>query len=217
LAYREGRVPSDGAWRRVRPFQNADAARLRYLTADEAKRLIGASVGGFRLLVTAALITGCRYGELARLRVNDFNPDAGTVAVRQSKSGKPRHVVLTDEGIASFRQWCAGRAGGDLLFTRNGEPWRKSNQDMPMRAACVRARIDPPASFHTARHTYASLAIMAGAPLLVVARNLGHRDARMVELHYGHLSPSYHADTIRKTAPKFGLDPTTVVTLQRRP
>jgi hypothetical protein len=46
---------------------------------------------------------------------------------------------------------------------------------------------------------------MNGAPLLVVAKNLGHTDTRMVEKHYGHLAPSYIADAIRAAAPKFGL------------
>jgi integrase len=218
LAYREGKVPSDAAWRRVRAFKGVDAARLRYLTVDEAKRLINAASGDFRALVTAALQTGMRYGELGRLRASDFNADSGTVTVRQSKSGKSRHVVLTDEGVTLFRRWRAGKAGDDLLFTRGGEPWGKSNQDDFMRAACARAHISPPANFHALRHSYASLSIMAGAPLLVIARNLGHRDTRMVEHHYGHLAPSYTADTIRKTAPRFGIEPDdSIVPLPVRP
>ncbi len=40
---------------------------------------------------------------------------------------------------------------------------------------------------------------------MVVARNLGHADTRMVEKHYGHLAPSYVAEAVRKSAPKFGL------------
>jgi hypothetical protein len=43
-------------------------------------------------------------------------------------------------------------------------------------------------SFHALRHTWASLAVMGGVPLLVVAKNLGHVDTRMVEKHYGHLA-----------------------------
>ena len=35
---------------------------------------------------------------------------------------------------------------------------------------------------------------MGGMPLMVVARNLGHADTRMVERHYGHLAPSYVAE-----------------------
>ena len=42
---------------------------------------------------------------------------------------------------------------------------------------------------------------------MVVARNLGHADTRMVERHYGHLAPSYIADEIRRAAPKFGIKP----------
>ena len=45
---------------------------------------------------------------------------------------------------------------------------------------------------------------MNGVPLLVVARNLGHVDSRMVERHYGHLAPNYVADAIRAGAPKYG-------------
>ena len=203
-AYREGRAASDAAWRRVRAFQNADAARVRYLTVDECRRLVNACDGDFRRLVQAALATGCRYGELARLRARDFNPNSGTVAVQQSKSGKARHVVLNDEGAALFRRWCAGQPGNALLLTCRGHPWHKSDQDRPMELACERAKITPRVSFHVLRHTYASLVVMAGAPLVVVGRNLGHRDTRMVELHYGHLAQSYVADAIRAAAPKFG-------------
>jgi integrase len=76
-----------------------------------------------------------------------------------------------------------------------------------MEEACARAKIDPPITFHGLRHTWASLAVMAGAPLMVVAKNLGHADTRMCERHYGHLAPSYVADAIRKHAPKFGFKP----------
>ena len=53
---------------------------------------------------------------------------------------------------------------------------------------------------------------MNGVPLLVVAKNLGHVDTRMVERHYGHLAPSYIADAIRAGAPKFGFAPDMRVT-----
>jgi hypothetical protein len=44
---------------------------------------------------------------------------------------------------------------------------------------------------------------MNGVPLLVVAKNLGHVDTRMVEKHYGHLAPSFIADAIRAGAPRY--------------
>jgi integrase len=140
--------------------------------------------------------------------VHDFNPDAGTLAIRQSKVGKPRHVVLTDEGQAFFRELCAGRPGDELMLRKgDGGPWLRSHQKRPMTEACARAKITPPIGFHGLRHTWASLAVMNGTPLLVVARNLGHSDTRMVEKHYGHLAPSYIVDAIRAGAPRFGFKP----------
>jgi len=70
-------------------------SRTRVASDDEARRLINACRADFRAPVTAALLTGCRYGELAAMTVDDFNPDVGTLRVRSSKSGKSRHAVLT--------------------------------------------------------------------------------------------------------------------------
>jgi integrase len=207
-AFHDGKIESDAAWRKVKPFKNVDAARIRYLTVAEAKRLINACEPEFRPIVQAALDTGARYSELTRLQVRDFNSDAGTVAIRHSKSGKPRHIVLTDEGVALFRQLTAGKSGDKLILTgSNGEPWGQAHQARPMREAVKRAKIAPAISFHGLRHSWASLSVMAGMPLMVVARNLGHADTRMVEKHYGHLSPSYVAEAVRKHAPSFGFKP----------
>jgi integrase len=208
-AWREGRVSSDHAWRRVKLFENVAAARIRYLTIAEGKRLINACGDiDFRNLVRAGLVTGCRYGELGRLKVGDFNPDSGTLAIVKSKTGKARHVVLTDEGTAFFAELCAGRPGSEVMLRRSdGEPWSPSNQTVRLNEACRRAGISPPINFHAMRHTYASLAVMAGAPLHVVGKNLGHADTRMVERHYGHMAHSYVADTIRAAAPRFGFKP----------
>lgn len=204
-AWRERRIPSDEAWRRLKPFEQVDAARVRYLTVEEAKRLINASQPDLRELVRAALFTGARLGELSALTVADFSADSDTVHIRTSKSGKGRHVVLTEEGADFFRALSAGRAARDRLLVKfDGGRWLKSHQTRPMKDACDGAKIDPPASFHILRHTYASLTIMNGAPLMVVARNLGHADTRMVEKHYGHLAASYITDAIRAAAPRFG-------------
>jgi integrase len=216
-AFGDGKIESDAAWRRVKPFQQVEAARVRYLTIAEAKRLQNACDPEFRPLVQAALQSGCRYGELIRLQVRDFNPDAGTLAVRKSKTGKPRHVVLTDEGDELFAAMTAARAGTDLILRRaDGKPWGASHQARPMREACERAKIKPHISFHGLRHTWASHAVMGGMPLMVVARNLGHADTRMVEKHYGHLAPSFVADAVRKHAPRFGMKPRTNVQVMRR-
>ena len=205
-AHREGRCASDDAWRTVRAFREADAAKLRYLSDDEARRLTNACPPDFHALVTAALLTGCRYGELTAMTVDDFNPDAGTVRVRTSKSGKPRHVVLTQEGRDFVVRLAVGKSGTARLFVRtNGKPWAKSEQQRPLAAACAAARIEPAVNFHGLRHTYASRLAMRSVPLAVIAAQLGHSDTRMVEKHYGHLSRSYVADTVRAAFGSLGL------------
>jgi len=204
-AWREGHVASDVEWRRVKPFADTVRARVRFLDVDECRRLINAAQGEFRLIVQAALFTGCRYSELARLTVQDFNGDAGTVHITKSKTGRARHVFLTPEGVQFFANLATGRGKGELFFraTRGGQ-WARANQQHPMLVACRRARIEPPVGFHQLRHSWASLSVMGGMPLMVVAKNLGHASTAMVERHYGHLSPGYVADAIRKHAPRFG-------------
>jgi integrase len=81
LAWRDGIVASDDAWRRVKPFRAVDAPVIRYLTSDEITRLLNACSRAFRELVYAALLTGCRYGELSRLKVADYNREVGPTAV----------------------------------------------------------------------------------------------------------------------------------------
>ena len=169
-------------------------------------RTLDQSQGEFRDLVRAALLTGCRCGELAALQCRDFNPDSGTLHIRTSKAGKARHVVLTEEGIDLFTRLSAGRPGVELMLRKpNGDRWGKSSQSRPMAQACERAHLTPPVSIHALRHTWASLSVMAGAPLLVVAKNLGHADTRMVEKTYGHLSQNYIAEQVRAAAPRFGI------------
>ena len=90
-AFEHNKVASDAAWKRVKAFKSADAARLRYLTIAEAKRLINVCEPDFRVLVQAALATGARYSELTRLQVQDFNRDAGTLYIQRSKT--ERHAV----------------------------------------------------------------------------------------------------------------------------
>jgi integrase len=181
-AFREGRAASDDAWRRVKPFREVDTAKVHYLTHEEAKRLVNAAHMPFRSLVQCALLTGCRYGEIVGLCVGDFDRAAGTVTIRTAKGGKPRHVVLTDEGITLLDQHTIGKLSTALIFPRpDHQPWGASHQRRPLHDACARANILPAASFQILRHTYASHLVMAGAPLQVVAANLGHADTRMTE------------------------------------
>jgi integrase len=206
-AWRDEKIASNAQWSRVEPFKKAGAARVRYLSVAEAQRLINAADPDFRLLVRAALESGARHGELSALRVCDLNTDSGTIAIRDSKSGRARHIILTPEGAAFFKQVCAGRRGDEIMLRRaDGQAWPKSSQCPLMREACQRAHISPAINFHALRHTWASHAAMNNVPLMVMAQNLGHADIRMVTTHYGHLSPSHVRDAIHAGAPRFGIE-----------
>jgi integrase len=160
-------------------------------------------------------VTGARYSELCRAEVRDFNPDSASLLVRESKGGKPRHIPLDDEAAAFLTTISAGRAPSEPLFTRaDGGRWGKSHQRRPLILACQAARIEPAIGFHILRHTWASLRIMAGLPLLVAAQVLGHSDTRMVEKHYGHLAQSFIRDAVRTAALRSGPIDTNVATLR---
>jgi integrase len=207
-AFREGTAASDDAWRRVKPFAQVDAPRVRYLIDEEVTRLVNACPADLRKLVIAALLTACRYGELTMLRPIDIDLAARVLTVRVSKSGKPRHVALTDEAKRFFEALAAGKKRDALLLVRDdGGVWGKSHQSRPLREACKNAKIAPAISFHILRHTYASRLAMRGVPMPVIAAQLGHADVKITIRHYAHLSPGYIAETVRAAFGDLGLVP----------
>ena len=214
-AFGDGKITDDTAWRKVRPFAKVDAPRIRYLVRDEVVRLLNACDPDMRELATGALQTGCRYGELIALKVEDFDPDAGTIFIRTSKSGRPRHAYLTDEGRQFFARLTLGKRRADLTFLRNGRPWHPAEQKRPIKQAAEAVGLVD-VSFHILRHTYGTFLAQAGVPLQVIAEALGHADTRITSRHYAHLMPSYVKDTIRAALPAFGVAPGKVVPLRPR-
>lgn len=199
-------IPTKTAWQSATPTRAVEAPKVRHLNDAEAVRLLNACPVDFRKLVAAALLTGCRYGELCRLRVQDFDAVAAAIRVEISKSGKSRSVALTDEGVAHFKRLATGKERDALLLVQeNGEPWNASNQIRRAQDACKVAKITPAISFHILRHTYGSRLAMRGAPMGVIAQQLGHADTRMTERHYAHLAPSYVSDVVRSLLGDIGV------------
>jgi len=224
LAVRDRKIPSDAGWREVRAFRGTNRARIRFLSIQEQQRLVNAAPSeDFRRLVQAGLFTGARESELARLKAQDFDPDHGTLFISQSKSGKPRHITLTAEGTAFFSEHAAGLSPDTLIFPRTSYDrkqkspkgtWSRAELCRMMASTCITAELDP-LVFHELRHTYASGLVNAGVPLVFVAQQLGHRDTRMVEKHYGHLCQTAKTEAIRKLSPVLGIsEPQRVQTLR---
>jgi integrase len=205
VAYRDGKVPADDAWRRVRPFAKADAPKLRYLSDDEARRLVNACDPAFRPLVQAALLTGARYAELTALEVRDFDRQSQTLWLRETKAGVARPVYLEAEGFRLFDQATLAKTPGDLIFPRpDGKRWGSSQQARPLASACKTAKLEP-TGFHDLRRTYGARLALKGVPMAVIASALGHADERITRRHYAHLSRSYVADTVRDAVAGLGI------------
>jgi integrase len=206
FAFNDGKVSSDIEWRRVKPFKGVDVPVIRYLPLEEQQRLVKRAPADLAKMIRGALLTGCRYAELARFKVADFNCDVETITVCTSKGKVSRHVTLTDEGVAFFEAETAGKPGDALIFEKaEGGRWGKSHQFRPMRETSAAAKISPPATFHILRHCHGSMLAMKGVPLQVIAKQLGHVDSRVTERHYAHLLPSYVATTIRENFPTLGI------------
>ena len=205
-AYRTNRdaVPSADGWRAVRSFRNVDTPRKRFLSVDEAKRLLNVMPPDFRRLARGALYSGLRLGELFALRAADVAE--GQVHVRHSKGGRPRSVPLSAEGAEFFDGATAGKSGDALVFLRHdGKEWKRIDASRGMRRACKTAKIAPPAVFHDLRRSYGSLLLNRGAEAEVIQELLGHADLRMTRRAYAHLLNSTVAKVVKKKSPSFGL------------
>lgn len=206
LAYDNQYVVSKAAWETVRRFENVDVAKNEYLTIEEAVRFIEHCPPDFRDLVRGALVTGCRYAELAGLKVSAYDVQLRAVSLIQPKTGKRKHVFLTDEEEKFFAELTRGKRSGDFIFLReDGQPWERSNQQPRMKLVLKAAGINRHIRFHDLRHTFASWLAMNGTSIQLIANQLGHSGTRMAEKHYAHFSPEYLAATIRANKPSFGI------------
>ena len=205
VAFREGKIASDEAWRKVRPFRNVDGAKARYLSDAEVQRLANACDPAFRPMVQAAVLTGARYGDLAKAKVRDLDAASATLWLPDGKGGRPRAVYLESEGAELFAGLAAGRSiDAPLLPRPDGGRWKASEQQRYLAAAWENGKVER-ATFHDLRRTYGARLARKGVPMAVIAEALGHADQRITTKHYAHLAPSYVSATIREHAAGLGI------------
>ncbi len=137
-------------------------------------------VAAVRLL----LFTGCRPGEIRRLRWCEVKPDRLTLI--DAKTG-PRHVLL-GEAARELLDGLAASAFGQWVFPGKGEDEPLSKHVLYDFWLGVRdaAGIVADARLHDLRHAHASHAVMNGESLHVAGRLLGHRRASTTN-RYVHL------------------------------
>lgn len=197
LAWENSKTNNDRLWRSLKKFPNATRPRMVHLSRAECRTLLKCCAADLRNLVKGALYTGCRSVELLRMQTCDVGRDGFGVYVSPSKTHTPRFVYLPDEGMAFFLKMAAGKAPNDPLFTtKNGAPWK--HHLYRFRIAVKAAKLPLGFSFHGLRHTYASQLVQAGAPLSVVAEQLGHANTVSVSRTYGHIAPQIREAEIRQ-------------------
>lgn len=198
MAWENGKIDSDRPWRCLRRLHNVDRPRVLHLSRRECFKLLDHCEPDLRNLVLGTLYTGCRITELLRMQADHVGRDGPGVYVTPVKSYRPRIVLLPDEGLSFFNRLAAGKRSGDLLFRRvTGGGWF-TNYRHVFKRAVRSAELPEPFCFHGLRHTYASQLVQSGAPLIVVAAQLGHRNIDTVSRTYGHLAPDIQLAEVRK-------------------
>jgi integrase len=142
----------------------------RALTIDEAQRLLYyAPNRRDRALVTVALDTGLRVGEIASMLWPNITGDG----VRVTGKTGARTVPMSQTARAAI----IGLGDTRAVWTseRTGQPLTTNGVSQAVRRAMYRARILPPkAGPHTLRHTFGALYVMAGGDVFSLQRILGH-------------------------------------------
>ena len=174
-------------------FLRENNARTRYLSLEECQRLIASCMAPhIRAMVSVALHSGMRLGEILNLRWYDLDFSSGFILVRDSKNGESRHVPMDATLFALFRAY-PHRLGTDLVFSSPA-----GGHIVDVRTgflnSCKRAGLID-LHFHDLRHTFASQFVMSGGDLYILKEILGHKSITMTQ-RYAHLSPTYKIKAI---------------------
>jgi len=171
------------------PMPVFDNKRSRFLTADEAGRLLkaaGASLNPqLRPIVALLLLTGARVSELLQAEWRHVDVSRRAWLIPMSKTGKARHVPLSQAAIDII----------DTLPRFDGCPWLLPNPEtrrpfVSIKHGWQKARRDarlPDLRIHDLRHSAASFMINSGVDLFAVGKILGHADYKST-LRYAHAS-----------------------------
>lgn len=183
MAFRNDYVQSDSAWRKVKNFRGVAQSRKIFWTDQEVQNLISASSGYFRFLLQAALYTGARYGELAQMKVADYDSLNKVINLKQGKTGQ-RQIYLSNVAGKLFDELTRLKHPNAPILTQDGKaPWAKNSYIRLFNEAAKAAFLPKASCFYCMRHYYISKAIMAKIPLQMIAENCG-TSIRMIEKHY---------------------------------
>ncbi|WP_449245956.1 tyrosine-type recombinase/integrase [Desulfarculus baarsii] len=198
-----------------------DNRRLRFLTTDEAERLLAALAEvsiDLRDMAMLSLLTGMRAGEVFGLAWGDVDLVQDMLTIRDGKNGETRHAYLTGQAKAMLQ----ARGGGqpsELVFPARGGGRRdrvSTRFSITVNQLGLNAGVHDPRQkvfFHTLRHTFASWLVMRGTPLYTVQKLLGHKTMIMTQ-RYAHLAPDHLREAIKGL--ELALDPSPAKVVELR-
>lgn len=175
--------------------------RVRWITREQAERLLAELPGHLAALARFSLATGLRQANATGLRWDqvDMVRAVAWIHADQAKNGKAIPVPLNPEAMAVVREQIGKHLA--VVFTFEGRPILQPNTKA-WRKALERAGIEN-FRWHDLRHTWASWHVQAGTPLHVLQELGGWETPAMVR-RYTHLAPEHlaeHAARISGFAP----------------
>ncbi len=138
---------------------SGEVARDRWLTREEADRLIAACSPHMAAIVRFALATGCRASEITGLEWGRVDLARKTAWLNRTKNGTPRGVPLNRDAVAILVSVKGQHS--QVCFTYKGEPIRWGVCNTAWLEAVKRAELKD-FRFHDLRHTWASWHRQAG-------------------------------------------------------
>lgn len=184
--------------------------RERFLTHQEAGQLLKKlNKVSYQLweISLLSLHTGMRAGEICALRWADVDLDNGIINIPDSKSGRARHVYLSDT-VKDMLSVKDHDNSGKLVFEARGggkikdisKAFHRTVEDLGFNNGIDdrRRRV----TFHTLRHTFASWLALQGTPIIEIKELLGHQTLVMTE-RYAHLIPDHKKAAVQNMAKAF--------------
>jgi len=166
--------------------------RVRWLTFDEAERLIDACSPHLRPLVTFLFGTGARASEALYLDWRDVDLARAHVTFVKTKNGEQRGVPLHGRVVEALR--VLPHRHGAVFRTHKGRPYARRPHEggqamSAFKTACRRAGIE---DFHPhdCRHTWATWHYTTNRDLIALMQLGGWKSEHMV-LRYAHVNVSH--------------------------
>jgi site-specific recombinase XerD len=163
--------------------------RDRWLSVEEEARLLQSCPPWLHELVTFALHTGMRMGEILELTWRGVDVSRRTVMVVRSKNGERRTIPVNHTVLSVLKEKAKLRSlKTDLVFcSKTFTPMESGHLRRSLRLALSKATIED-FHFHDLRHTFATRLVQAGVDLYKVQRLLGHKSPIMTQ-RYAHHYP----------------------------